>query len=227
MNVMGGLWGLLLPLGSIGYKAAHLKRYMGVSLKDYSSMYGLSLLSTLLSGSLVLVPTFYIMGKEQWSLYALAMLLGLLVLSSLGAKSLVALMTRLGQRERFGVLLHGDAPKRVVRMGLIQTVGLMIYVWGYHFWFMAVGVDVAMVSLIVFVILQSWIFLAPLVPGNLVVLETLGVLWLGHEGVAAPDALTVVAGMRLSMLLLLLAMSPVAAHGLKGRPVRERAEPSP
>lgn len=205
LNCLGGLWGLMMPLGSVGYKGLALKQMWGISTKDYVAYYGIAFMANLWMGLIFAIWPMSVMFGSSW---AWGMIIVLLPLP-------LALLKAPTCLNRWGLLPQSllssvEKLRCFLCFAGIQGFGLGIYVGIYAAalsWFDAPW---SFAMLFAFVVIQSWLFLAPLVPGNLVVLEGAGVWCFQQQGVAPEVALSVIALMRLSLLVELLIMAPWA-----------------
>jgi hypothetical protein len=207
LNVIAGLWGTLLPLGSVGYKATYFKRELDLPLSTYAANYGLALLSTFFIGSQLAGISLLILEKHAWAGCSVAFGLTLLVLISYAPGPLRWLSTKIGHPEWFQLDAR-SLRSRLFILSRIQTMSLFGFTGLYLGCFLLVGHHLTPMVVMIMVVAQSWMFLAPLVPGNLVLLEGLGAWWMLKNGVPVPDSVTAIALMRISFLALLLLLAP-------------------
>jgi hypothetical protein len=93
---------------------------------------------------------------------------------------------------------------------VIQLLGAMGYLGIYLGGLGWMSVDLPFGPVFVVVVLQSVLFLAPIVPGNAVVLESAGMWWLAKFGVEPSVGIAAILIMRFSVLGTLLMLSPWA-----------------
>ena len=207
LNCLGGLWGLMMPLGSVGYKGLALKQMWGISPKDYVAYYGLALMANLWVGLIFALWPMAVMIGPFWA-WGLALILLPLPFALLKTPPC---WTRRG-------LLPQSLPSATgqlrcfLRFAGIQGFGLGVYVGIYTAALSWLEAPWSLTMLLAFVVIQSWLFLAPLVPGNLVILEGAGVWCFQRQGIPPEVALTAIALMRLSLLAELLIMAPWARY---------------
>ncbi len=199
INVLGGLWGLLLPMGSVGYKAIYLKRKLALGPYQYGKWYLWASLVNLALGAGVMILCWW-SYLPQWSL---ALVLLLAVIAMLLKRQCFGLIARFG-------LLQSHLSLAVQRLLWVQTLGLLAYVGMYVFSLSLFGIDISLKYGLSIVVFQSWLFLVPIVPGNLVLLESL-VAWV-LLGAGVPLELSIAATLlnRGVMLTCLLALAPWA-----------------
>ena len=199
INVLGGLWGLLLPMGSVGYKAIYLKREHNLGPYHYGRWYIWASVVNLGLGCSAMVLCWW-SHLPTWIL-ALLMLLGLMMLLFKG--QLLRFIARLGlQQSHLSVIL-----KRFV---WVQALGLLTYVGMYSFSLALFGVEISLNYGLSIVVFQSWLFLVPLVPGNLVLLESLVAWVLLRAGVPLELSIAATLLNRAVMLFCLLVLAPWA-----------------
>jgi hypothetical protein len=197
INVLGGLWGLLLPMGSVGYKAIYLKRKLALGPYHYGKWYLWSSLVNLVLGAGVMVLCWW----SYLPLWSMALLLFLAVTAMLLKRQCFAFIARFG-------LLQSHLSLAVQRLLWVQTLGILAYVGMYLFSLSLFGIDISLKYGLSIVVFQSWLFLVPIVPGNLVLLESL-VAWV-LLGAGVPLELSIAATLlnRGVMLTCLLALAP-------------------
>ena len=211
LNVLGGLWGMLLPMGSVAYKAVALKRDHGLSMSRYGSFYGLATMANVWA-SLILL---YYFGVFEGQIYGF--LVKLLVLTGpLWVFVVLQLMSKwptlnkyTGEPMAFGCYLV-----RFFSLVAIQLIGAMVYLGIYALALGWMSVSLPLGPVMVVVVMQSVLFLAPVVPGNAVVLEGAGMWWLAKFGVEPAVGIAAILLMRLSILGTLLSLSPWATWHL-------------
>ena len=153
-------------------------------------------------------PTAKMLG-DRWA-YGLALLLLAFPVGVYKAPNIL---------NQWGVLpntlkLPSDKLRCFLRFALIQGVGLGVYVGIYGAGLTWYGAQWTLPLLLAFVVIQSWLFLAPIVPANLVVLEGAGIWCFTQQGIAPEIALAVIALMRVSLLAELLVLAPWARMAL-------------
>jgi hypothetical protein len=222
LNIISGLWGTLLPLGSVGFKANFFKKELDLSLQTYAANYGLALLATLFIGSGLAGISFLILGKPLWALCALCSGVLLLALLSWAPGVLQWASNKVGHPDWFS-LDSSTLRHRLFTLSRIQAMGLFGYTGIYFGCFLLVGHHLSPLLILIMVVAQSWMFLAPLVPGNLVLLEGLGAWWMLKNGVPVPDSITAIALMRLSFLIVLILLAPWSQSQL-GKPTKTQAK---
>lgn len=207
LNVIAGLWGTLFPLGSIGYKAAFFKKELNLSLQTYAANYGLALLATLFMGSILGGVSLILLQRPNYALLCFSVGICVVALITWAPSFLRWASSKVGHPDWFSL-----GPKILLRRLLIisriQAMGLFGYTGLYLGCFILVGHHPTPLIVMVMVVAQSWMFLAPIVPGNLVLLEGIGAWWMLKNGIPVPDSITSVALMRISFLALLLLLAP-------------------
>jgi hypothetical protein len=209
LNCLGGLWGLLFPMGSVGYKSLYLHSQCSIHPKAYVAYYGLAFLANLWSG---LAFAFWPIFKT----FGLGYVYGT-ILIFIGLPCLLVWTPRwlkkwklIPQESNSSLFLL----KAFGVFALIQGLGLAVYVLIYAAALSWFGEPWSLPMLMAFVVIQSWLFLAPIVPGNLVILEGAGLWCLTQAGGSPEAALASVAIMRISMLAELILLAPWARHVL-------------
>ncbi len=206
INMLGGLWGVLLPFGSVAYKAVYLKNHHHIEMLRYSSFYGLSFLaSTVASLLLVSVSSLY------YSVYDL-LVLSLALLSCIAVFFIVIEPLGKGFPRLQGVnvlksLFDRERKKIFIHFLILHFFGLFNYILIYQSCFYFLELSIPFVQSCALVAIQNILFLAPLVPGNFVVLELVAA-WLMNTHQTNPyDVVLAVLIMRFVMLACLLVMS--------------------
>jgi hypothetical protein len=207
LNVMGGLWGLLLPMGSVGYKALALKKDHGLSMSSYGSFYGLATMANIWASLMLLnffgvfadfvfgpAIKFFIFTGPIWVFLALKFISRWPMLNKWTGQPLTF--------RRYLVCF--------LSLVVIQLLGAMVYLGIYLGALSWMSVNLPFGPVFVVVVLQSVLFLAPIVPGNAVVLESAGMWWLAKFGVEPSVGVAAILIMRFSVLGTLVMLSPWA-----------------
>lgn len=204
LNNLAGFWGLVMPFGSVGYKAQQLKGVYQVSLKQYGGMFIISLISSLWVSSILLMIGLLSVEKNE-------LLYSALVLSFLGiVAGTLYPFWKFVLNKFFQELKEATVKLNWWKLSAWHAFGLFNYVVLYLFCFKALGIDIHPLYLAAWVAIQSFVFLAPIVPGNLVVMETLGAMFLSGAGYRPESIVLGIALMRLGCLVGLLLLSPVS-----------------
>jgi uncharacterized membrane protein YbhN (UPF0104 family) len=199
LNIAGGFWGLVMPFGSASYKAQALKLDYQISIKRYASMF---LFSTLLSAWLSAIFLCATVIKLPLWPYRL-------VFMGVGGVSL--LMIPIFYFMKYKQSHLADLP--VKGLGSWHVLGLLSYIGLYYFCFKTLGWPIPLIALSAWVAVQSLLFVFPLVPGNLVIMEALGAYLLVQQNLSAESVVIGITLMRLACLLGLLCLSPWVAFG--------------
>lgn len=219
LNIIGGLYGLLFPMGSVGFKAMSLKKNFKVSISQYSSYYGLTFFCQLWSS--LVIGCFLTFGSLS-ELAHLALMCSVFISPWLLYESLKSLHRF---EKRFPASWQGILKKVIqedingrrffqqfLTISIIQSLGITAYVGIYHAALSWLGVDAPLVSILVFVLIQSLLFLAPIIPGNLAILEGAGAWWFHSDSIEMSVAISAIVLMRASTLGSLLILSPWAFY---------------
>lgn len=194
LNIAAGFWGLVMPFGSVGYKAQVLKLDYQISVKRYASLF---VFSTLLSAWLsIIFLCATVLQLDSWPYRPYFIVAGGLALLLIPVFYIL--------KNRHSKMVNFP----VVSLGIWHMMGLFSYIGLYYFCFKTLGLDLSLFSLSAWVAVQSLLFVFPLVPGNLVIMEALGAYLLVRENLSAESIVIGIALMRLSCLLGLLALSP-------------------
>lgn len=206
INMLGGLWGVLLPFGSVAYKAVYLKNHHQIEMLRYSSFYGLSFLASMVA-SLILVAVSSVYYSEVNLLILSSVLLIciailLCVIDSIGKK-----FPSLMEINAFRSLFEKKRKKYFLHFLILHFFGLLNYMLIYQSCFYFLDLSIPVIQSCALVAIQNILFLAPLVPGNFVVLEVVAA-WLMKAHQTNPyDVVLAVLIMRFVMLACLLVMS--------------------
>ena len=107
-------------------------------------------------------------------------------------------------------LQHSHLKLAVTRFLWVQALGLLAYVAMYLFSLALFGIDISLKYGLSIVVFQSWLFLVPIVPGNLVLLESLVAWVLLDAGVPLELSIAATLLNRGVMLICLLILAPWA-----------------
>lgn len=221
-NVVGGLWNLVVPMGSVGYKALYLQRSVGVDWRLYLATYGLSFYASLWAAWLIAMAGSWMLQLHQ----ILMVLLGVGVLLSVPIlfRPLVArLILAAGFKTGPWMALGIEAPTgKIIGMGIYHLLGMLIYAALYGVGFWSISSDMAAGSLMLLVSLQSMVMMVTLVPGNLVIWEALAG-WAQTWQMSEPWHGVIVAAMIrfANLLVLVTAALPAARFMPRPSPVVE------
>jgi hypothetical protein len=214
LNVVGGLWGLLMPMGSVGYKTVALKRDHNLKPSRYASYYVLSALANLWTACLVLLPL-GVWAKLDLYLRAVMVLFlispALLFISQNILRKVSFFDRRLGHRT-LGLVRFFST---FFILAGIQLMGALVYLSIYALALSWLDAQAPMSAVAVVVLMQSLLFLAPIVPGNAVVLEGAGMWWLGRYGVEPSIGVSAMLMMRFTVFGVLVTLSPWAFFQVK------------
>lgn len=199
INVLGGLWGLLLPLGSLGYKAIYLKRVFNLGPNHYGKCYLWASLVNLGLGCCAIVLCWWT-HVPTWTL-AWLLFVGLVALS---------FKSHLFKLRLWSGLEHLHLSKALGKFVWVQALGLLVHVCMYGFSLALFGVEISPKYALSIVVFQSWLFLVPLVPGNLVLLESLVAWVLLRAGVPLELSIAATLLNRAVTLIGLLTIAPWA-----------------
>jgi len=97
-----------------------------------------------------------------------------------------------------------------MRLSAWHAFGLFTYIVLYYFCFESLNIHVNFFYLSVWVAIQSFLFLAPLVPANLVIMEALGALLLANANASPHSIVLGIALMRLVCMVGLFFFAPFA-----------------
>lgn len=174
INSIGGLFSLVFPFGNMGYKMLYLKKTMGISLKNYTSMAFLSFLAACSSASIGLQLILWLDGNRllEATCVSVAFICCLILFQC--SPKLVSLFPKSLSESKFVEPLIAEG--RLLKLASItfcHCLSLMIYVGLYYFSLKSFGLDVEIKTIAILVIVQSVAMMINLVPGNFVLLETL------------------------------------------------------
>lgn len=196
LNITAGFWGLVMPFGSVSYKAQALKLDYQVSIKKYARLF---LISTLLSVWLSVVFLCATVTKlPTWPFRQ--------VFLAAGAGALLVIPVYGFLKFKQSKIL--ELPFK--SLGSWHMMGLISYIGLYYFCFKTMDLTIPLIVLSAWVAVQSLLFVFPLVPGNLVIMEAIGAYLLMQQNLKAESIVIGIALMRLSCLSGLMLCSPWA-----------------
>lgn len=202
VNLMAGLWGIIFPMGSVGYKALYFKKVLNIEIFQYSKFYGLSFLSSVMVSFFVMSIAF-VFQRDTFLFMLFISCFALLMLLFIYRETFFAKYIH-GRYPYLEVLFENEVWNRLFGLSIIHFFGIMIYILIYKCSFLAFESEISFLSLAVFVAMQNLMFLLPIVPGNFVLLEAVASMYLSQSQGSTWDPIFAVILMRIVSLIFLI-----------------------
>ena len=208
INVMGGLMGILLPFGSVAYKAIHLKNKYNIDISAYSSFYGLSFLCSLVASVLSILIVSLFASKVSvsiWCIFAIVVfIICFLSINWFGEK-----FPFLKDKNVLRSVFNDERKKYSVYFIAIHLLSLVNYILIYKACLSFLDINISFLMLGLLVAIQNIMFLAPIVPGNFGFLEYAAIIVLGSNDIHDLDIALAVLLMRFVMLASLVFLASI------------------
>lgn len=172
INVYGALMGIIMPMGSIGYKAIYLKNNLGLSYSHYASFYGISIIAAF-NASLLLLFLISFTSNSNLSTQLVLLLMNFISNSILFLRKPIGhfLNSAITQKIKESLLCEAFTSK-YLKLFIIHSFSLSCFTLMYFFAFKSFNTESTLLSIAALVAVQNLLFLIPLIPGNFVILES-------------------------------------------------------
>jgi uncharacterized membrane protein YbhN (UPF0104 family) len=206
INVIGGLFGVLMPFGSVAYKAVYLKKHQGIEMMKYSSFYGLSFSAACFASVIILMFAGLYYGESSiWILSIL--ILSAILLFVIFLDKIFNSFPRIKDANVFKSFMSEKRYMYFFQFTGLHFFGLLNYVLIYQACFYFLSLTVPIIQSCALVAIQNIIFLAPVVPGNLVVLESIAAWLMSVNNMNPYDIVLAVLLMRFTMMFSLIVLA--------------------
>lgn len=214
INVYGALLGIIMPMGSVSYKAIYLKNTLGLSYTHYASFYGISVLAAF-NASLLLLLILCFTASSDIKAQLFIFIINIIGNSVIFLRKPLARMLNASWAFKIReILLYEGFYHKYLKLFIIHCLSLSCFIAMYFFAFKSFNTENTLFSIAALVAVQNLLFLIPLIPGNLVILESTAAWMMQFQNIHHYDTVLAVLLLRATSIFCIILLVFVSNFAL-------------